>query len=233
MAQHGHLSISELAGFDAHGLPRFPAVSVQSLEIGGVAPKVSAPFHDGTRAVRLVSDVACRIAIASGDAEPVACEFDTLLPANSPEVFAVEKGRIAVIALEGAAMQTSDPLAFLKVIQDPAAAQARLQEITARDSAVTEKEAALRALSAQAEADRQTAEAAHAEREQALSEAESRHAARVGTIDKREAALRKQEEQARAAADQLAALKAEIADKEILLDRLKTDLAAIRQKVAA
>jgi hypothetical protein len=162
-------------------------------------------------------------------------EIDMPLAAGSAVEFAVNPGDVvAVIAHEGAAMQTSNDNLFglLKIIGDPTSAQARLQEISARDAAVTEKEAALRALTAKVDADRKAAEQEHDRREQRIMESESRLSAREERAQRRDAALREQERQARGAADQLAVLNAEIAERSGILDRLRSDLAAIRQKVA-
>ena len=97
--------------------------------------------------------------IGSGD--PVALETDVPLVAGSPESFAINpKDRIAVV--ERTSMKTNDPFALtalLKVIASPDAARKRLEEISVREGAVVEKEAALRLLSAKVEDDRRAAEA--------------------------------------------------------------------------
>jgi hypothetical protein len=71
-----------------------PSLAVQKISISGASTQSSA-FNDRTRAIEIVADGACHIAI--GD-DPTAAATTMLLPANTPRIYGVSPGqKIAVI----------------------------------------------------------------------------------------------------------------------------------------
>lgn len=94
-----HYSAVSVIGTTAPPVLPAPPQTVQALAIGGASVPSNA-FGSNTKAVWLVSDLACHFKFGPADGStPTAAATDNYLPANVPMVFSVVPGqKIAVIS---------------------------------------------------------------------------------------------------------------------------------------